>query len=96
MQMQQSVIQNVTFPAAYTEKKIIRSIYDLDKIIFPCDPIRDWTEKKCKEIEEKYKWLDEVEFVPEQISDFVSKPNLESFVDEPKMKVKRRWWQFAK
>lgn len=64
MQMQQAVIPTVTFPYAYTEqkKKVVRSIYDLDKIIFPCDPIRDWTEKKCKEIEEKYKWLDEVEW----------------------------------
>lgn len=64
MQMQQSVIPNITFPSVYTEQKekVIRNIYDLDKIIFPFDPIRDWTEKKCKEIEEKYKWLDEVEW----------------------------------
>lgn len=64
MQMQQAMIPTVTFPSFYTEqkKKVIRSIYDLDKIIFHFDPIRDWAEKKCKEIEEKYKWLDEVEW----------------------------------
>lgn len=62
MQMQQSMIPTVTFPSAYTDKKIIRSIYDLDKIVFPDDPIRDWTDKKLKEIDEKYKWLDEVDW----------------------------------
>lgn len=32
------------------------TIYDLNRLIFPFDPIRDWVEKKTKEINEKYAW----------------------------------------
>lgn len=33
------------------------TIYDLNRLIFPFDPIRDWVEKKTKEINEKYTWV---------------------------------------
>lgn len=81
------------YTPSYKEKTkpTIKSIFDLEKIIFPNNPIRDWSEKKCKEIEEKYKWLDEVEFVYETDSNFVSKQNPASFVDAPKMKLKKGW-----
>ena len=32
------------------------TICDLNQLIFPFDPIRDWVEKKTKEINEKYSW----------------------------------------
>ena len=34
------------------------TIYDLARLVFPDDPIRDWVEKKTKEINEKYAWAD--------------------------------------
>lgn len=34
------------------------TIYDLDRLIFPEDPIRDWVEKRTKEIEKKFAWAD--------------------------------------
>lgn len=34
------------------------TIYDLNRFIFPFDPIRDWVEKKIKEINEKYAWTE--------------------------------------
>lgn len=34
------------------------TIYDLDRLIFPFDPIRYWVEKKIKEINEKYAWAE--------------------------------------
>lgn len=34
------------------------TIYDLDRLIFPEDPIRDWVEKRTKEIEKKFSWAD--------------------------------------
>lgn len=49
---------SVKFPIS--KKEIKR--FDLYKLIFPYDPICVWSEKKCKEIEEKYKWLNEVEW----------------------------------
>lgn len=33
------------------------TIFDLDRLIFPEDPIRDWVKKKTKEINEKYSWV---------------------------------------
>lgn len=36
------------------------TIYDLDRLIFPEDPIRDWVEKKTKEIDKKFAWADEL------------------------------------
>lgn len=36
------------------------TIYDLNRLIFPFDPIRDWVEKKTKEINEKYAWAEEL------------------------------------
>lgn len=64
LQMQQSMIPTITFPTMWSETKktVIRNVYDLDRILFPNDPIRDWVEKKEKDIEEKFKWLDEVEW----------------------------------
>ncbi len=34
------------------------TIYDLDRLIFPEDPIRDWVEMKTKEIEKKFSLAD--------------------------------------
>lgn len=45
-----------------TSKKKRYTIYDLDRLIFPEDPIRDWTEKRVAEIEKKFeKWDDILE-----------------------------------
>lgn len=35
------------------------TIYDLARLVFPDDPIRDYVEKKVAEIEERYRWIDE-------------------------------------
>lgn len=47
-------------------KKKRLTIYDLDKLIFPNDPIRDYIEAEIAKIEEKYKnmfsWVDDFEF----------------------------------
>ena len=47
-------------------KKKRLTIYDLDKLIFPNDPIRDYIEAEIAKIEEKYKnmfsWVDDLEF----------------------------------
>lgn len=40
-------------------KKKKLTIYDLARLIFPDDPIRDYVEKKVAEIEERYRWIDE-------------------------------------
>lgn len=63
LQMQQSMIPTVTFPTMWSKPKktVIRNVYDLDRFIFPNDPIRDWVEKKEKEVEKRFKWIDEVE-----------------------------------
>lgn len=42
-----------------TPKKKKLTIYDLARLIFPDDPIRDYVEKKVTEIEERYRWIDE-------------------------------------
>lgn len=34
------------------------TIYDLARLVFPDDPIRDYVEKKVAEIEERYRWID--------------------------------------
>ena len=39
-------------------KKKKLTIYDLARLVFPDDPIRDWTQKKVAEIEERYRWID--------------------------------------
>lgn len=48
------------------QKKKRLTIYDLDKLIFPNDPIRDYIEAEIAKIEEKYKnmfsWVDDLEF----------------------------------
>lgn len=64
LQMQQSMIPTVTFPTIWSEpnKNLIRDIFDLDRVLFPENPIRDWCEKRIKEIEEKFKWMDEIEW----------------------------------
>lgn len=41
----------------YEKKRL--TIYDLDRLIFPDDPIRDWVEKKTAEINKKFAWADE-------------------------------------
>lgn len=35
-------------------------IFDLDRLIFPEDPIRDWVEKRVAEINAKYAWVDKI------------------------------------
>ena len=40
-------------------KKKELTIYDLARLVFPDDPIRDYVEKKVAEIEERYRWIDE-------------------------------------
>ena len=40
-------------------KKKKLTIYDLARLVFPDDPIRDYVEKKVAEIEERYRWIDE-------------------------------------
>lgn len=63
IQMQMQMPQYTNLLNVWSEpKKYIVSIYDLDRILFPDDPIRDWCEKRVKEIEEEYKWIDEVEW----------------------------------
>lgn len=37
------------------------TIYDLDRFIFPEDPIRDWVERKVAEINKKYAWIDQLD-----------------------------------
>lgn len=37
------------------------TIYDLDRFIFPEDPIRDWVERKVAEINKKYAWVDKLD-----------------------------------
>ena len=39
-------------------KKKKLTIYDLARLVFPDDPIRDYVEKKVAEIEERYGWID--------------------------------------
>lgn len=36
------------------------TIYDLDRLIFPEDPIRDWVTKQVAEIEKKFAWADQL------------------------------------
>ena len=48
---------NVPYIGEPKKKKL--TIYDLAKLIFPDDPIRDYVEKKVAEIEERYRWIDE-------------------------------------
>lgn len=40
-------------------KKKKLTIYDLARLVFPEDPIRDYVEKKVAEIEERYRRIDE-------------------------------------
>lgn len=42
----------------YGKPKKKLTIYDLDRLIFPFDPIRDWVEKEVKRINEKYSWAE--------------------------------------
>lgn len=42
----------------YGKPKKKLTIYDLDRLIFPFDPIRDWVEKEVKRINEKYAWAE--------------------------------------
>lgn len=43
----------------YNPKKKI-TIKELDRLIFPIDPIRDWVESEVERISKKYAWLNEV------------------------------------
>lgn len=44
----------------YGKPKKKLTIYDLDRLIFPFDPIRDWVEKEVKRINKKYAWAEEL------------------------------------
>lgn len=35
------------------------TIEEMDRILFPVNPIRDWAEREQRKIEEKYRWLKE-------------------------------------
>lgn len=35
------------------------TIEEMDRILFPVNPIRDWAEREQRKIEEKYSWLKE-------------------------------------
>lgn len=50
---------NVPFTFQHYEKPKT-DIFDLDRLIFPEDPIRDWVEKKVSEINAKYAWADKI------------------------------------
>ena len=51
---------NKEYVNVYGKPKKKLTIYDFDRLIFPFDPIRDWVEKKIKEINEKYAWAEEL------------------------------------
>lgn len=44
----------------YGKPKKKLTIYDLNQLIFPFDPIRDWVEKEVKRINKKYAWAEEL------------------------------------
>lgn len=48
---------------AIPKKSILESkkltIEEMDRILFPVNPIRDWAEREQRKIEEKYSWLKE-------------------------------------
>lgn len=48
-------------PIASEAPKKRYTIYDLDRFIFPEDPIRDWVERKVTEINKKYSWVDQLD-----------------------------------
>lgn len=50
---------NVPFTFQHYEKSKT-NIFDLDRLIFPEDPIRDWVEKKVSEINAKYAWAEKI------------------------------------
>lgn len=53
--------QNICQIEYKEEKKEKRlTIEELDLLLFPDNPIRDWIEKEVKRIEEKYKWIEEI------------------------------------
>ena len=35
------------------------TIEEMDRILFPVNPVRDWAEREQRKIEEKYSWLKE-------------------------------------
>lgn len=45
---------------SHYEEKPKTDIFDLDRLIFPEDPIRDWVEKRVAEINAKYAWADKI------------------------------------
>ena len=45
---------------AFKKPKKKFTIYDIDRLLFPFDPIRDWVEKEVKRINEKYAWAEEL------------------------------------
>ena len=51
---------NKEYVNVYRKPKKKLTIYDLDRLIFPFDPIRDWVEKKVKRINKKYAWDEEL------------------------------------
>lgn len=50
---------NIPFTFQHYEKPKT-TIFDLDRLIFPEDPIRDWVDKKVSEINAKYAWSDKI------------------------------------
>lgn len=54
---------NKPIDSFYTSEEFKKhyTIYDLDRFIFPEDPIRDWVERKVAEINKKYSWVDQLD-----------------------------------
>lgn len=50
--------QNISQIEYKKEKRL--TIEELDLLLFPNNPIRDWIKKEIKRIEEKYKWIEEI------------------------------------
>lgn len=56
-QMLQTQLQSQMIQSFMPRRPKEPDVFELDKILFPDNPIRDWREKRCGEIEDKYKWL---------------------------------------
>lgn len=60
MMLEQKQAENVDRLIHSLAPKKKLTLYDLQRLIFPEDPIRDWVERKTREIEERYKWVDKL------------------------------------
>lgn len=51
-------INQIEYKEEKKEKRL--TIEELDLLLFPDNPIREWSEKEIKKIEEKYKWVEKI------------------------------------